>query len=64
MRYGCLTLLPHFLVPSTVTGNILGALLLLRLLLIAAKHVLEEVELGMGDRNQKKEGQDGLKPIL
>lgn len=56
--------MPHFLVPSTVTGNILGALLLLRLLLIAAKHVLEEVELGMGDRNQKKEGQDGLKPIL
>ena len=38
--------------------------MLLRLLLIAAKHVLEEVELGMGDGNQEKEGPHGLEPVL
>lgn len=38
--------------------------MLLRLLLIAAKHVLEEVELGLGDRKQEKEGPHGLEPVL
>jgi hypothetical protein len=49
-------LTPLILVPPTVTGHILGALLVLLLLLPAAEHVLEEVELGLGDRHHQHKG--------
>jgi hypothetical protein len=36
---------------------------LLRLLLIASKHLVEEVELGLGNGCQQKEGPDGREKI-
>jgi hypothetical protein len=62
-RVGGLTLLPHLLIPNTITGGVLGALVLLRLLLIASKHLVEEVELGLGNGCQQKEGPDGREKI-
>lgn len=46
------TLSPQFLVPTAITGDILRALVVGLLLLVAAKHVLEELELGLGDSDQ------------
>lgn len=49
------TLSPQFLVPTAITGDILRALVVGLLLLVAAKHVLEELELGLGDSDQQEE---------
>lgn len=57
-----LTLSPHVLVAVTVTGDILRARVA-RLLLVASKHVLEEVELGVRDRDQQDQGPQGLAPV-
>jgi hypothetical protein len=46
------TLSPQFLVPTAITGDILRALVVGLLLLVTAKHVLEELELGLGDSDQ------------
>jgi hypothetical protein len=48
------TLSPHLLIPSAIARDILGALVLSLLLLIAAKHVLEELKLGLCDGSQQK----------
>lgn len=44
-----LTLSPHLLVPTAIARDILRPLVLGLLLLVAAKHVLEELELRLGD---------------
>lgn len=46
-----LTLTPRMLVPTTITRDVLRPLLLV-LLLVGSKHVLEEVELSLGDGDQ------------
>jgi hypothetical protein len=50
-----LTLSPQFLVSTAITGDILRALVVGLLLLVATKHVLEELELGLGDSDQQEE---------
>jgi hypothetical protein len=42
----------------------LRPLLLALLLLAASEHLIKEVELGLGDRNKKKESPEGLAPAL
>ena len=46
---------PQFLVSTAITGDILRALVVGLLMLVAAKHVLEELELGLGDSGQQEE---------
>lgn len=57
-----LTLSPHVLVAVAVTGDILGACVA-HWLLIASKHVVEEVELGVRDRGHQDKSPQGLAPI-
>jgi hypothetical protein len=52
------------LIPTAVTGSLLRALLLALLLLAASKHLVEEVELGLNDRHEKKKSPKGLTPAL
>lgn len=54
-----LTLRPHVLVATAITGGISRTTLAL-LLLIASKHVVKEVELGLGDSHQQEESPEGL----
>lgn len=56
-----LTLSPHVLVAAAVTGDILRALVA-HWLPAASKHVLEEVELGLGNRDREKKSPEGLEP--
>lgn len=59
-----LTSTPHLPVPIAVTGSVLRPLLLALLLLAASEHLVEEVELGLGDRHEKEKSPEGLAPAL
>lgn len=62
--YGFLTSTPHLLVSAAVAGRVLRSLLLTLLLLAASEHLLKEVELSLGDRNEQKKSPEGLAPAL
>lgn len=59
-----LTSIPHLLVPIAITRSVLRPLLLTLLLLAASEHLVEEVELGLGDRHEKEKSPEGLTPAL
>lgn len=60
-----LTIFPLILVPRWIARPILGSLLLpaLSWTTTAAKHVLEELELSLGHRDQKEKSPEGLWPV-
>lgn len=59
-----LTSAPHLLVSAAVAWGVLRPLLLPLLLLAASEHLLEEVKLGLSDRDKQEESPEGLAPAL